>query len=439
MAAGLQRVGRAGHQVGAVSTGRGLPQAPRRPALLRGGGASGCARGRSRRCATRATRWTCWPSRSWRWWRWTPWPVAELAALVRRAAPFAELPDSALHAVLDMLSGRYPSDRLRRAAPAAGLGPRRRHCSPAGAGRSAWRSPAAAPSPTGGCSACSWPAPTGRCGSASWTRRWSTSPGSATCSCSAPPPGGSRRSPPTGCWSPRSRPAGPDAVLEGRRAGPAAGAGAGDRRDAAQLVRAGRPEASQRLRAAGLDAWAADNLLAYLAEQREATRAVPDDRTVVVERFRDELGDWRLAVHCVLGAKVNGPWALAIGHRLRRAVRRGRAGAALRRRHRGPAAGHRGRAARRRPGGLRPGRGRRGRRRRRSAGRRCSPRGSASAPPARCCCRAATRAGGSRCGSSANGPPSCSTWPGSSPTSRSPWRPPGSACRTCSTCPGWSR
>ena len=43
---------------------------------------------------------------------------------------------------------------------------------------------------------------------------------------------------------------------------------------------------------------------------------LPDDRTVVVERFRDELGDWRLAVHCVLGARVNAPWALAIGRRL---------------------------------------------------------------------------------------------------------------------------
>src|SRR4029450_1412739 len=39
-------------------------------------------------------------------------------------------------------------------------------------------------------------------------------------------------------------------------------------------------------------------------------------RTVLVERFRDELGDWRLAVHCLLGAKVNGAWALAVGRRL---------------------------------------------------------------------------------------------------------------------------
>src|SRR6185369_16638585 len=62
--------------------------------------------------------------------------------------------------------------------------------------------------------------------------------------------------------------------------------------------------------------WAVGNLLSYVDEQRTATRHLPDDRTVLVERFRDELGDWRLAVHCLLGAKVNGAWALAIGRRL---------------------------------------------------------------------------------------------------------------------------
>ncbi len=62
--------------------------------------------------------------------------------------------------------------------------------------------------------------------------------------------------------------------------------------------------------------WAVDNLLAYVGEQRDATRALPDDRTVLVERFRDELGDWRMTVHCVLGARVNGPWALAIARRI---------------------------------------------------------------------------------------------------------------------------
>ncbi|HET7761608.1 MAG TPA: helicase-related protein, partial [Phycicoccus sp.] len=78
------------------------------------------------------------------------------------------------------------------------------------------------------------------------------------------------------------------------------------------------PEAARRrVMAAGLDAWAADNLLTYLREQREATGHVPDDRTIVVERFRDELGDWRIAVHSPFGAQVHAPWALAVSARLR--------------------------------------------------------------------------------------------------------------------------
>src|SRR6202034_4413137 len=59
------------------------------------------------------------------------------------------------------------------------------------------------------------------------------------------------------------------------------------------------------------------NLVRYLAGQREATGYVPDDRTLVMERFRDELGDWRLVLHSPFGARVHAPWALAIAARLR--------------------------------------------------------------------------------------------------------------------------
>ena len=69
--------------------------------------------------------------------------------------------------------------------------------------------------------------------------------------------------------------------------------------------------------AAGLDDWAADNLLGYLREQREATGHVPDDRAIVVERFRDELGDWRVAILSPFGAQVHAPWALAVSARMR--------------------------------------------------------------------------------------------------------------------------
>ena len=78
-----------------------------------------------------------------------------------------------------------------------------------------------------------------------------------------------------------------------------------------------REQAIARATAAGLDEWAADNLVSLIEEQREATNAVPHDQQLVVERFRDELGDWRLVVHSPYGTPVHAPWALAINARLR--------------------------------------------------------------------------------------------------------------------------
>ena len=75
--------------------------------------------------------------------------------------------------------------------------------------------------------------------------------------------------------------------------------------------------ATERLRRDGLDDLAAANLIRYLADQREATGYLPDDKTLVMERFRDELGDWRLVLHSPYGARVHAPWALAIAARLR--------------------------------------------------------------------------------------------------------------------------
>ncbi|MGW4355085.1 ATP-dependent helicase [Nocardia sp. NPDC004582] len=70
-------------------------------------------------------------------------------------------------------------------------------------------------------------------------------------------------------------------------------------------------------RVAGLDANATGNLVSLLAEQREATGQLPTDKTLVVERFRDELGDWRVVLHSPYGLPVHAPWALAVGARLR--------------------------------------------------------------------------------------------------------------------------
>jgi ATP-dependent Lhr-like helicase len=66
-----------------------------------------------------------------------------------------------------------------------------------------------------------------------------------------------------------------------------------------------------------LDQRAARNLLTFLNEQAAATGAVPSDRTIVVERFRDEIGDWRVCILTPFGARVHAPWALALSARLR--------------------------------------------------------------------------------------------------------------------------
>ncbi len=76
-------------------------------------------------------------------------------------------------------------------------------------------------------------------------------------------------------------------------------------------------QATQRAQANGLDEYAAANLVGYLSEQVEATNVLPSDRTLLVERFRDELGDWRLVVHSPFGTPVHAPLALAINARLR--------------------------------------------------------------------------------------------------------------------------
>ncbi|WP_019181478.1 DNA glycosylase AlkZ-like family protein, partial [Microbacterium yannicii] len=76
-------------------------------------------------------------------------------------------------------------------------------------------------------------------------------------------------------------------------------------------------KAEERLRDAGLDDYAQGNLLAYLAEQREATGTLPTDRQLTIERGRDEVGDWRVILHSPYGMQVHAPWALAVNARIR--------------------------------------------------------------------------------------------------------------------------
>ncbi|HEY2655250.1 MAG TPA: DEAD/DEAH box helicase, partial [Solirubrobacteraceae bacterium] len=66
-----------------------------------------------------------------------------------------------------------------------------------------------------------------------------------------------------------------------------------------------------------LDRRAAVNLVEFLHEQRDATRVIPSDRTIVVERFRDEIGDWRVCVLSPFGGRVHAAWGLALSARIR--------------------------------------------------------------------------------------------------------------------------
>jgi Lhr-like helicase len=199
-----------------------------------------------------------------------------------------------------------------------------------------------------------------------------------------------------------------------------------------------KAKAEARAQQEGLDPYAAGNLVAYLHEQLESTQVLPSDQNLLVERFRDELGDWRLVLHSPYGTPVHAPWGLAINARLRE--RYGIDGQAV--------ASDDGIVIRipdtdaEPPGGevvvFAPDRSRTSSPRR-SVARRCSRPGSASAPPARSSSPAATPGDAARCGSSASAAPPCSRWRASTPRSRSSSKQSASASKTSTTCPPSSR
>ncbi|MGB1627223.1 MAG: Lhr family helicase, partial [Miltoncostaeaceae bacterium] len=97
--------------------------------------------------------------------------------------------------------------------------------------------------------------------------------------------------------------------------------GAAVGRMAREIAAADPAEATARLRAdSRFDERAATNLVRYVRDQVEATGTVPSDLGIVIERFRDEIGDWRLCILSPFGARVHAPWALAVQARLREAL-----------------------------------------------------------------------------------------------------------------------
>ncbi|WP_237108426.1 ATP-dependent helicase [Nonomuraea sp. MG754425] len=312
VASGLQRIGRAGHQVGAVSRGVIFPK----------------YRGDLVQTAVVAERMKSGLIEELRYPR-NPldvlaqqivamtaldeWTVDELESVVKRAAPYATLPRGALEATLDMLAGRYPSEEF------AELRPR-----------------------------IVWDRVTGTLQGRPGAQRLAVTNGGTI-----PDRGlfgvflvGERASRVgeldeemvyesrvgdvfvLGATSWRIEDITADRVLVSPAPGQpgklpfwhgdAPGRPAELGRAIGQFLREQAKQGStERMRAAGLDEFAAGNLLAYLDEQRAATGYVPDDRTLLVERFHDELGDWRVVIHSPYGARVHAPWALAISRRLR--------------------------------------------------------------------------------------------------------------------------
>ena len=322
VASGLQRTGRAGHNVGDVSRGIFFPkyqgdlvQAAVVTTQMRAGRIEQMRMPRNPLdvLAQQIVAMTALDD----------WEVTDLEQVVRRAAPFATLTRPVFEAVLDMLAGRYPSEDF------AGLRPRLvwdrvtgRLSGRPGSQRLAISNGGTIPDRGlfGVFLASGQPDRSGRhsrrvgeldeemvyesrvgdvfvLGATSWRIEDITADQVLV----TPAPGQPGRLP---FWH---------GDAPGRPAELGAAMGAFCR----ELGAMPEDQAVARLGDDGLDQLAAVNLVSYLSEQRRATGYLPDDRTLVLERFRDELGDWRLVLHSPFGAQVHAPWALAIASRLR--------------------------------------------------------------------------------------------------------------------------
>ncbi len=336
VASGLQRTGRAGHHVGDISRGIFFPKY--QGDLLQ----SAVVTGRMRDGLIEELRMPRNPldvlaQQIVAMTAMDDWQVGELERTVRRAAPFAGLTRPVLDAVLDMLAGRYPSEdfgslRARlvwdRVTGTLSGRPGSQRLAVSNGGTipdrglfGVFLASGQPDSPAAGSGTVGAPAGgTGRharrvgeldeemvyesrvgdvfvLGATSWRIEDITADQVLV----SPAPGQPGRLP---FWR---------GDAPGRPAELGAAIGAYCR----ELGERSPAAAATVLREDGMDELAAANLLSYLAQQREATGYLPDDRTLVLERFRDELGDWRLVLHSPYGAQLHAPWALAIAARLR--------------------------------------------------------------------------------------------------------------------------
>ena len=316
VASGLQRVGRAGHQVGEISRGVLLPK--HRTDLI------GCAvsvrrmlAGQIENIAVPANPLDVLAQHTVAACALEPLNADLWFDTVRRSAVFATLPRSAFEATLDLLSGKYPSTDFAELRPrlvydrdcgtlTARPGAQRLAVTSGGAipDRGLFTvylaSEAEKPSRVGELDEEmvyeSRPGDVITLGATSWRITEITHDRVLV----VPAPGQPARLP---FW-------------RGDDAGRSAELGEAIGQFTAELAGLDRGEFDKRCADIGFDGFAADNLWRLLDEQRQATTVVPSDATLVVERFRDELGDWRVILHSPYGLKVHGPLALAVGRRL---------------------------------------------------------------------------------------------------------------------------
>lgn len=319
VASGLQRIGRAGHQVGEVSRGVLFPK--HRTDLI------GCAVSVQRMLAGQIETMRV-PANPLDILAQQTVAAAALEPLdadkwfdtVRRAAPFATLPRSVYEATLDLLSGKYPSTEFAELRPrlvydrdtgtlTARPGAQRLAVTSGGAIPdrglfTVWLASSVGegqkPSRVGELDEEmvyeSRPGDVISLGATSWRITEITHDRVLV----VPAPGQPARLP---FWR-------ADGVGRPAELGAALGAFTGE------LAGLGRDAFGKRCAGLGFDDYATDNLWRLLDEQRAAAGVVPTDTTLLVERFRDELGDWRVILHSPYGLRVHGPLALAVGRRL---------------------------------------------------------------------------------------------------------------------------
>ncbi len=310
---GLQRVGRAGHQVGATSIGKIFPK-HRSDLLETAVVVDRMQHGQIERTSYPRNPIDVLSQHIVAMCALDDWSLDDLAAVVRGAANFAEMSDEVLDGVLDLLAGRYPAEEFSELRPRivwdrVGGTVRGR----SGAQRLAVTN--AGTIPDRGLYGVFLPDGT-RVGELDEEMVYESRPGETFLLGAStwrieditfervvvtPAPGEPGKMP---FWHGD----GPGRPLE---LGEAMG---GFVREMATLS----PKAAQDrlMERHGLDPLAAVNVLGYLDDQREATGVIPDDKTIVVERFRDEIGDWRICILSPFGAQVHAPWGMALRARL---------------------------------------------------------------------------------------------------------------------------